>query len=85
MSLSHTDGGGLGAQSFHPLIGGGGEKFYPVLRERGAQTVLDLRFSHFVAPPLPIINERSLKEKEVRMWDNQEYELTIPGFTTHWK
>ena len=27
---------------------------------RGGQKVLDLQFSHFVAPPLPIINDQSL-------------------------
>ena len=35
-------------------------KFYPVL-SGGVQTVLDLRFLHFVAP-LPEINDRSLIE-----------------------
>ena len=37
------------------------KKFYPVLR--GAQKVLDLRFSYFVAPPpppLPVIIDQSL-------------------------
>ena len=30
--------------------GGGRNMFYPVLRGRGPQQVLDPRFSHFVAP-----------------------------------
>ena len=40
-----------GAQKVLPCLEGGG----------GAQKVSDPRFSHFVAPPLPVINDQSLK------------------------
>ena len=51
---SHAEGG-------FPLCNmGGREKFYPVLK--GAQKVLNPRFSHFVAP-LPVINDQTLKPK----------------------
>ena len=48
--------------SFHSLKGGWGcEKFYPVLRGGGrGRKASDLRYSHFVAPPLPVINDQSL-------------------------
>ena len=49
---------GGGRKKFPPSKGGGRKKFYPVLR--GVQKVSDPRFSHFVAPPLPIINDQSL-------------------------
>ena len=39
--------------------GGGGTKFYPVLKRGGPQKVSDPQFSHFVAP-LPVINDQSL-------------------------
>ena len=66
-SVSHAEGGhktfwggfcavlevavleGGGREKFPLFKRGGRKKFYPVLR--GAQTVSDLRFSHFVAPP----------------------------------
>ena len=55
---------GVGGHKKFPLFKGGGgrEKFYPVLRGGGAQTVLDPQFSHFVAPPLPVINDQSLTD-----------------------
>ena len=34
----------------------------PCLDGGGAQKVSDPRFSHFVAPPLPVINDQSLNE-----------------------
>ena len=44
---------------------GGCEKYYPVLRGGGAQTISDPRFSHFVTPPPPPrINDQSLTSKE---------------------
>ena len=48
-----------GRKKFPPLKrrGRGREKLYPVLRGGG---VSDPRFSHFVAPPLPVINNQSL-------------------------
>ena len=49
-----------GACKVSTLKKGVRERFYPILRGGGAQKVLDLRFSHFVAPPLPIINDQSL-------------------------
>ena len=46
---------------FPPFKGGGGrKKFYPVFSGGRAQTVLDMRFSHVVAP-LPVINDQSLR------------------------
>ena len=55
---------GGGAKCFSH-VEGGRKTFYPVLRGRGAQQVLDPRFSHFVALPLPVINDQSLKRKEI--------------------
>ena len=46
-------------KSFHSLKGGA-RKVLPCL-EGGAQKVSDPRFSHFVAPPLPVINDQSLR------------------------
>ena len=62
---------GGGAKSFHSLNERGGEarKVLPWLREGGgAQKVSDPRFSHFVAPPLPVINEQSLMEPGTRSY-----------------
>ena len=58
--FSHTEGGGGrgGARSFHPLKEGH-DKFYPVLRGGGGKVSYP-RFSHFVASPLPVMNDRSL-------------------------
>ena len=44
-------GGAGGVKRFWPFKRGGGSKFYCL--EGGAQQVLDLVFSHFVAPPPP--------------------------------
>ena len=41
------------------LLGGGGEKFYPVLSGGGAKTFGPMIFS-FCMPRLPVINDRSL-------------------------
>ena len=59
--LAIVFGGGGGAKSFHPLKGEA-QKVLPCLAGGGGgtQTVLDLRFCHFVAPPLPVINDQSL-------------------------
>ena len=38
----------------------GAQKVLPCLEGGGAQKVSDLRFSHFVPPPLPVINYQSL-------------------------
>ena len=41
--------------------GGGAQKVVPCLKGGGGvQKVSDPRFSHFVAPPLPVINDQSL-------------------------
>ena len=63
-SFSHIEGGG-GTKSFHSIKGGGGggwhKRFYPVLKGGGDQKVSVLQFSHFVATPLPVSNDQSLK------------------------
>ena len=41
--------------------GGGAQKVLPCLEQGGGgQKVSDPQFSHFVAPPLPVINDQSL-------------------------
>ena len=57
-SSSHIEGG-WGAQSFHSLKGRH-EKFCPVLRGGGVKRFGPAIFP-FLRPPLPVINERSLK------------------------
>ena len=52
-------------KGFHSLKGGR-EKVLPCL-EGGAQKVSDPQFSHFVAPPLPVSNDQSLKFYPVRL------------------
>ena len=54
-----------GTKGFHPLKvcvwgGGGGTKFYLVLRGGGAQKVSDPQFSNFVHPPPPTHTHTSL-------------------------
>ena len=41
-------------------------KFYPY--EKGVQKVSDPRFTHFVAPPLPVINEQSLSRSAITVY-----------------
>ena len=45
---------------FYPYEKGGGGKSFSHAEGGGAQKVSDPRFSHFVAPPLPVINDQSL-------------------------
>ena len=47
--------------------GGGAQKVLPCLEGGGAQKVSNPRFSHFVAPPVPIINDQSLKFLHLRV------------------
>ena len=50
-----------GARKVLPLQkGGGGGKSFSHAERGGAQKVLDPRIFHFVAPPLPVINDQSL-------------------------
>ena len=55
--FSHIVGGGT--KSFHSLKGGGARKCLPCCEGGGAKNVSGLRFSHFVALPLPVINDQS--------------------------
>ena len=58
-SFSHPEGGV--AQKVSTLKGRT-RKVLPYPEGTGAQKVSDLQFSHSVASPLPVINDRSLKE-----------------------
>ena len=55
--------GGAGAKSFHSLKkkGGGLKKFYPALR--GATKSFGPMIFPFCSPPLPVINDQSLRGK----------------------
>ena len=64
--ISDTGKGGGDAKSFHSLKGvGGAQKVLPCLGGGGgvSQKVSDPQFSYFVAPPLPIINDQSLRSE----------------------
>ena len=53
---------------FPLLKRGGPEKFYPCLEGGGgAQTVSDPQISHFVAPPLLVINDQFLRKHDVNL------------------
>ena len=54
-------GGGGGERSFHPWKGGAS---IFTLSSEGAQQVSDLCFSHLVARPLPLLNDRSLRSTQ---------------------
>ena len=61
MNFTLTKRGG-GKSFSHAVQGGGGaRKVLPCLEGGGAQKVSDSRFSYFVAPPLPVINDQSLR------------------------
>ena len=53
-------GGGESWKGFGHAVGGGGE--FPPFKG-GAQKVSDQRFSNFLAPPLPIINDQLLNNE----------------------
>ena len=75
-SFSHAEGGGGHKKlrgSFSHIVWGGGAKSFRSSKGEGearkvlpclegaAQKVSDQQFSHFVAPPLPVINDQSFR------------------------
>ena len=63
-------------------MGRGGQQVFHCFEGGGAEKVLDPQFSHFVATPLPVINDRSLITAPVRRSRTKRAATTVSTLTS---